>query len=74
MTNDDDDLDEPEDVAEVRYVLAQAPHGAWAIIDTFSSLTAATNGRELTDLDYQDAKDIADMLNREHAANKSPLI
>ncbi len=70
----DDDPDEPADVPEIKFALVQQGHGKWMILDTHTDLPAASNGKELVDLDFDDARDIADMLNVEFRANRNPLV
>jgi hypothetical protein len=44
------------------------------IVDTLTSLPAASNGRDFTGLSMQDARDITDELNRSIAQGRDPLI
>jgi hypothetical protein len=47
----------------------------WSIIDLFTSLPAATNGKDLAGLEREDAEDIARELNRSLIEGKgSPLV
>ncbi|KQV83821.1 hypothetical protein [Rhizobium sp. Root1220] len=57
-----------------RYEVRQQPGGRWAVIDTLTSLPAATDGRDLVGLDRQDAEDIARELNSSEADGVDPLI
>ncbi|MCV9998417.1 hypothetical protein OE766_09170 [Pararhizobium sp. YC-54] len=60
---------------EPRYDLRQEKNGTWTVIDIVTRLPAATDGRDLTGLDQDDAKDIMEALNRDHlAGRKSPLV
>ncbi len=51
----------------------ETPH-RWMIVDTLTSLPAASNGRDFTGLSMQDALDITDELNRSIALGRDPLI
>ena len=62
-------------VKEPRYDLRQERNGTWTVIDIVTRLPAASDGRDLTGLDHDDAKDIMDALNRDHlTGRKSPLV
>jgi hypothetical protein len=69
LTKDDLPMNEP------RYSLRQEKNGFWTVLDVITRLPAASDGRDLTGLDHDDAKDIADALNRDYlAGRKSPLV
>lgn len=58
-----------------RYDLRQEKDGTWTVLDVITRLPAASDGRDLTGLDRNDARDIADTLNRDdRAGRKSPLV
>ncbi|MCV9966490.1 hypothetical protein OIU34_31955 [Pararhizobium sp. BT-229] len=60
---------------EPRYTLRQEKNGTWTVLDVVTRLPAASDGRDLTGLDHEDAKDIMDTLNRDYlAGRKSPLV
>lgn len=60
---------------EPRYGLRQERNGSWTIVDLITRVPAASDGRDLTGLDRDDAKDIMDVLNRDYLARrKSPLV
>ncbi len=60
---------------EPRYGLRQERNGSWTIVDLITRVPAASDGRDLTGLDREDAKDIMDVLNRDYLARrKSPLV
>ncbi|CAN7503292.1 hypothetical protein LJR098_004740 [Rhizobium sp. LjRoot98] len=60
---------------EPRYDLRQEKNGTWTVIDVVTSLPAASDGRDLTGLERDDARDIMEALNRDHlAGRKSPLV
>lgn len=60
---------------EKRYEIRQERDGFWTVVDTLTGLPAASDGRDLTKLDRDDARDIASALNRDIAARKdSPLV
>ena len=60
---------------EPRYGLRQERNGSWTIVDLITRVPAASDGRDLTGLDRQDAQDIMDVLNRDYLARrKSPLV
>lgn len=60
---------------EPRYSLRQEPDGTWTVVDTITGLPAASDGRDLTGLEHDDARDIADALNRDYLAGReSPLV
>ncbi|WP_275785080.1 hypothetical protein [Pararhizobium gei] len=60
---------------EPRYGLQQEKNGSWTVIDLITRLPAATDGRDLAGFEQDDARDIADALNRDHqAGRKSTLI
>jgi hypothetical protein len=62
-------------VNEPRYGLKQERNGSWTIVDLITRVPAASDGRDLTGLDRQDAQDIMDVLNRDYLARrKSPLV
>jgi hypothetical protein len=62
-------------VKEPRYELRQERNGTWTVIDVITRLPAASDGRDLTGLDRDDARDIMEALNRDHlAGRKSPLV
>ncbi|WP_028746564.1 hypothetical protein [Rhizobium mesoamericanum] len=57
-----------------RYEVRQGRRGGWTIIDTLTSLPAATNGRDFVGLSKKDAEDIARELNLSVAQGRDPLI
>ena len=60
---------------EPRYDLRQEKNGTWSVIDVITHLPAASDGRDLSGLDRDDARDIMEVLNRDHlAGRKSPLV
>ncbi len=60
---------------EPRYELRQEKNGTWTVIDGMTRVPAASDGRDLTGLDRDDARDIMETLNRDHlAGRKSPLV
>jgi len=62
-------------VKEPRYELRQEKNGTWTVIDVVTRVPAASDGRDLTGLDRDDATDIMKALNRDHlAGRKSPLV
>jgi hypothetical protein len=60
---------------EPRYSLRQETNGTWPVIDIITRLPAASDGRDLTGLEQDDARDIAEALNRDYLAGReSPLV
>lgn len=60
---------------EPRYAVRQERSGRWTILDVITRLPAASDGRDLTGLDEDDARDIMDVLNKDYLARrKSPLV
>ncbi|OLP53719.1 hypothetical protein BJF92_06145 [Rhizobium rhizosphaerae] len=60
---------------EARYEYREQGDGDWAVIDRLTGLPAATNGRDLSGLALEDARDIADVLNRSVTdGQRSPLL
>jgi hypothetical protein len=57
-----------------RYEIRQELRGRWTIIDTLTSLPAATDGRDFVGLSKRDAEDIARELNLSVAQGRDPLI
>ncbi|KWV51628.1 MULTISPECIES: hypothetical protein [Rhizobium] len=57
-----------------RYEIRQEPRGRWTIVDTLTSLPAATDGRDFVGLSKRDAEDIARELNLAAAEGRDPLI
>jgi|UPI00055A5075 hypothetical protein len=57
-----------------RYEIRAETTGRWTVVDTLTLLPAATDGRDLTGLAKEDARDIADELNRSCAEGRDPLI
>jgi hypothetical protein len=57
-----------------RYEIRRDGPDRWTIVDTLTSLPAASNGRDLIGLTQVDARDIADELNRSLAEGRDPLI
>jgi hypothetical protein len=51
-------------MVDKRYGLRQERSGLWTVIDEMTGLPAASDGRDLTGLDAEDARDIAEALNR----------
>ena len=61
--------------SEARYECRQQGDGDWMVIDRLTNLPAATNGRDLSGLSMDDARDIADVLNRSSTdGQRSPLL
>lgn len=52
-------------MSEKRYGVRQERTGVWTVIDEMTGLPAASDGRDLTGLSLEDARDIADVLNRD---------
>ena len=52
-------------MGEMRYGVRQERNAAWTVVDEVTGLPAASDGRDLTGLSLEDARDIADALNRE---------
>ncbi|OLP62147.1 hypothetical protein BJF93_01500 [Xaviernesmea oryzae] len=62
-------------VGEARYEARQAEDGKWMVMDRLTRLPAATDGRDLVGLSAEDARDIADVLNRStDERGRSPLL
>ena len=60
---------------EPRYSVRQEKNGTWTVLDVITRLPAASDGRDLMGLEHDDAKDIADALNRDYlAGRRSPLV
>lgn len=60
---------------EPRYSLRQETNGTWTVVDIITGLPAASDGRDLTGLERDDATDIADALNSDYLAGReSPLV
>jgi len=58
-----------------RYEIRQERDGLWTVIDSLTQLPAASDGRDLTNLEKADAQDIADSLNEDMSCHrKSPLV
>ncbi|MDP9812091.1 hypothetical protein J2W42_004961 [Rhizobium tibeticum] len=57
-----------------RYEIRQEPRGGWTIVDTLTSLPAATDGRDFVGLTKRDAEDIARELNLSAAQGRDPLL
>lgn len=57
-------------MVEKRYEVRQERNGLWAVIDEVTGLPAASDGRDLTGLDREDARDIADVLNRDDRSKR----
>lgn len=57
-----------------RYEIRREGPDRWTVVDTLTSLPAATDGREFVGLAKEDARDIADELNRSVAKGRDPLI
>jgi hypothetical protein len=57
-----------------RYAIRREAPDRWAVVDTLTSLPAASDGRDLNGLSKVDAQDIADELNRSVAQGRDPLI
>ena len=51
---------------EPRYSLRQEKNGTWTVLDIITRLPAASDGRDLTGLEHDDARDIAEALNKDH--------
>ncbi|MBO9196205.1 hypothetical protein J5277_19045 [Rhizobium sp. 16-449-1b] len=64
-----DGPDEP-----LRYEIRREPSGRWTVVDSMTALPAASDGRDLIGLSREDARDIADELNRSIAQGRDPLI
>ncbi|MDQ0318932.1 hypothetical protein QO002_001070 [Pararhizobium capsulatum DSM 1112] len=64
-----------EQMQENRYEIQQERDGSWTVLDTLTGLPAASDGRDLTKLDQNDARDIADVLNEDALCHRdSPLV
>ncbi|HTO34009.1 MAG TPA: hypothetical protein VL202_22960 [Pararhizobium sp.] len=59
---------------EPRYGLRQEKNGSWTILDVITRVPAATDGRDLTGLDQDDAEDIMDVLNKAYLARRKSLL
>ncbi len=58
-----------------RYAAEKVGHDRWVIIDTDTGLPAASNGKDLTGLEENDARDIAGLLNdADRSGRPSPLV
>ncbi len=57
-----------------RYEIRPDLRGGWTIVDTMTSLPAATDGRDFVGLSKRDAEDIARELNLSAAQGRDPLI
>lgn len=55
---------------EMRYGVRQERGGFWTVVDEMTGLPAASDGRDLTGLEKQDARDIADALNRDERSQR----
>ena len=64
-----DGPDEP-----LRYEIRREPSGRWTVVDSMTALPAAIDGRDLVGLSREDARDIAEELNRSIAQGRDPLI
>ena len=60
--------------AERRYCPQRQADGQWAVIDTYNGLPAASDGNDLVGLAFEDATDIADMLNDADHRGKTMLV
>jgi hypothetical protein len=58
----------------LRYEIRREHSGRWTVVDSMTALPAASNGRDLIGLSREDARDIADELNRSIAQGRDPLI
>lgn len=60
---------------EKRYEVRQETNGCWTVLDVLTGLPAASDGRDLTGLGKEDARDIAYALNEDEASHRdSPLV
>lgn len=60
---------------ERRYQVTGDGSAKWQVLDSITGLPAATNGRDLVQLDKRDAEDLADELNDcEGKGRPSPLL
>ena len=57
-----------------RYEIRPETNGRWTVVDTLTLLPAATDGRDFIGLAKEDARDIADELNRSYREGRDPLI
>jgi phage gpG-like protein len=57
-----------------RYEIRPEATGRWTVVDMLTLLPAATDGRDFIGLAKEDARDIADELNRSFAEGRDPLI
>lgn len=57
-------------MVERRYGVRQERNGVWTVIDEVTGLPAASDGRDLTGLAQDDARDIADVLNRDDRSRR----
>lgn len=51
------------EMQEKRYEIRREPNGCWTVVDALTNLPAATDGKDLTGLEQDDARDIAHALN-----------
>lgn len=61
-------------MVEKRYGVRQERSGFWTVMDEVTGLPAASDGRDLTGLDREDARDIADVLNRDDRSRRRSLL
>lgn len=57
-------------MSEVRYGVRQERCGGWTVVDEVTGLPAASDGRDLSGLEREDARDIADVLNRDDRSRR----
>ncbi|TCL90316.1 hypothetical protein C8J38_10832 [Rhizobium sp. PP-WC-2G-219] len=57
-------------MVETRYGVRQERSGGWTVIDEVTGLPAASDGRDLTGLEREDARDIAEVLNRDDRSRR----
>jgi hypothetical protein len=55
-----------------RYVATQNPNGKWMVVDDYTGLPAASDGREFVELIKTDALEIAEALNAYLIEGKQP--
>lgn len=73
--DDDAAIDRGEPMQENRYEIRQESNGCWTVLDVLTGLPAASDGRDLTGLGKDDARDIAYALNEDVARHRdSPLV
>jgi len=57
-----------------RYDLRRELNELWTIIDTYTGLPAASDGKDLTGLEFDDARDLLTLLNDSDSRGENPLV